>query len=67
VNAIVNRTPATKSAILPNAFDGRPTLHVFERAEIQPVFPGEKEEGVALLYRCTRTGELRRWGCEEIR
>lgn len=58
---IVDREPATKVALLPNVH-GKPTLHVFERAELSPSFDGDL--GVALLYRCQETQELRQWGFE---
>ncbi len=62
-SAIIRREPATKYPYLPNSF-GRATLHEFDHAEVQPVLPGDPENCVSLVYRCTVTGELRRWGCE---
>lgn len=63
MRTIVDRKPVTKSAFLPNCY-GQATLHVFERAEVRPPLRGETERGVALLYRCTETGEVRQWGFE---
>ncbi len=61
---IVDRKPETMSAYLVNAALRRATLHEFERAEVQPLLRGDNEVGVAFLYRCVETGELRRWGME---
>lgn len=61
---IVDRKPETLSAYLVVPALKRATLHTFERAEVQPLLRGDNEVGVAMLYRCTETGELRRWGIE---
>jgi hypothetical protein len=58
---IVERKPATRAAYLPNCY-GDVTLHVFDRAELRTLRPGER--GVSMIYRCTETGEMRQWGLE---
>lgn len=60
---IVERKPETRAAHLPNCY-GQATLHVFDHAELRPIQAGDTERGVALIYRCTETGELRQWGME---
>jgi hypothetical protein len=57
----VDRTPETRSAFLPNSF-GQATRHTFERAEVAPAMDGSL--GVAFLFRCSETGEVRQWGFE---
>ena len=60
---VVDRRPVRLEAHLPNSF-GEVTLHVFDHAEEQPIMRGSDEIGVVFLFRCTKRGDLRRWGCE---
>lgn len=57
---IVERKPATRAAYLPNCY-GQVTLHVFDHAELRSL---TGDRAVAMLYRCTETGEMRQWGLE---
>jgi hypothetical protein len=62
----VDIVPETRRALLVNA-TGRATVHVFERAEVQPAHPAQPRRlAVAFLFRCTETRLLRRWGLQDL-
>ena len=65
--------PETKTAILPNSADGRPTRHRYVRTEpstfVMDLSPVKGNYRVALchkfIFRCDVTGAERVWGVEK--